>query len=180
MVTENTRLCTRLWQLQKFRFILKFVLHFLCIGTISKHDTKPWIQDRHPMGKIDCVKTQIRICCIYCAWEPQWSDGWSSGRVIKTHWGRVTHTCVGNLTFIGPDNGLAPGRRQAIIWSNARILLIGPWGANFSEILIGIQAFSVTKMHLKMSSAKGRPFCVGLNVLNRHFGEPELRHGSQA
>ena len=82
-----------------------------------------------------------------------------------THWGRVTHICVGNLTIIGPDNGLSPGRRQAIIWTNAGILLIGPWGTNFSEILIGIQAFSFKKMHLKMSSAKWRPFCLGLNVL---------------
>ena len=39
--------------------------------------------------------------------------------VWLTHWGRVTHICVGNLTIIGPDNGLSPGRRQAIIWSNA-------------------------------------------------------------
>ena len=83
-----------------------------------------------------------------------------------THWGRVTHTCVGNLTIIGPDNGLSPGRRQAIIWTDAGILLIGPWGTNFSEILIGIQTFSFKKMHLKMSSAKWRPFCLGLNVLN--------------
>ena len=28
------------------------------------------------------------------------------------------HICVGNLTIIGSDNGLAPGRRQAIIWTN--------------------------------------------------------------
>ena len=83
-----------------------------------------------------------------------------------THWGRVTHICVGNLTIIGPDNGLSPGRRQAIIWTNAGILLIWPWGTNFSEILIGIQAFSFTKMHLKMSSAKWGPFCLGLNVLS--------------
>ena len=32
-----------------------------------------------------------------------------------THWGRATHICVGNLTIIGSDNGLSPGRRQAII-----------------------------------------------------------------
>ena len=83
-----------------------------------------------------------------------------------THWGRVTHICVGNLTIIGPDNGLSPGRCQAIIWTNAGMLLIGPWGTNFSEILIGIQTFSFKKMHLKMSSAKWRPFCLGLNVLN--------------
>ena len=78
---------------------------------------------------------------------------------------RVTHICVGNSTIIGPDNGLSPGGRQAIIWTNAGILLIGPWGTNFSEILIGIQTFSLKKTRLKMSSAKWRPFCLGLNVL---------------
>ena len=46
------------------------------------------------------------------------------------------------------------------------MLLIGPLGTNFIEIVIGIQAFSFKKMHLKMSSAKWRPFCLGLNVLN--------------
>ena len=51
-----------------------------------------------------------------------------------THWGRVTHICVGNLTIIGSDNGLSPGRRQAIIWANAGILLIWPLGTNFYEI----------------------------------------------
>ena len=34
----------------------------------------------------------------------------------------------------GADNGLAPDRRQAIIWTNARILLPGPLGTNFNEI----------------------------------------------
>ena len=86
-----------------------------------------------------------------------------------THWGRVTHICVGNLTIIGPDNGLSPGRRQAIIWSNAGILLIEPWGTNFSEISIGIHTFSFKKIHLKMSCAKWRPFCLGLNVLISSF-----------
>ena len=57
---------------------------------------------------------------------------------VLTHWGRVTHMCVSKLTIIGSDNGLTPGRRQAIIWINAGILLIGPLGTNFSEILIEI------------------------------------------
>ena len=70
-----------------------------------------------------------------------------------THWGRVTHICVSKLTSIGSDNGLSPRRRQAIIWTNAGILLMGPLGTNFSEILVGIQTFSLRKMHLKMSSA---------------------------
>ena len=82
-----------------------------------------------------------------------------------THWGRVAHICVGKLINIGSDNGLSPGRRQAIIWTNAGILLIGHLGTNFNEILIGIQTFSFKKMHLKMSSAKWRPFCLGLIVL---------------
>ena len=82
-----------------------------------------------------------------------------------THWGRVTQICVGKLTNIGSDNGLSPGRRQAIIWTNAGILLIGPLGTNFSEFLIVIHTSSFNKMHLKMSSAKWRPFCFGLNVL---------------
>ena len=77
----------------------------------------------------------------------------------------MTHICVGKLTIIGSDNGLAPGRRQAIIWINAGILLIGPLGTNFSEISIEILTFSFTKMRLKVSSAKWRPFCLGLNVL---------------
>ena len=83
-----------------------------------------------------------------------------------------------NLTTIGSDNDLSPGRRQAIIWTNAGILLIGPLGTNFSEISIKILTFSFTKMRLKVSSAKWRPFCLGLNVLSvgqicvgvQHFG----------
>ena len=60
---------------------------------------------------------------------------------VSTHWGRVTHICVGKLTIIGSDNGLSPDRRQAIIWTNDAILLIGPLGTNFNEMLIEIIAF---------------------------------------
>ena len=97
-------------------------------------------------------------------------------RFLLTHWGRVTHICVGNLTIIGSDNGLSPGRRQAIIWTNDIILLIGPLGTNFSEILIKIDTFSFKKMHLKMSSAKWRPFCLGRNVLNIPVTERCIRY----
>ena len=77
----------------------------------------------------------------------------------------MTHICVSKLTTIGSDNGLSPGRRQAIILTKAGILLIGPLGINFSENLIEIYTFSFKKMHLKISSGKWRPFCVDLNVL---------------
>ena len=59
-----------------------------------------------------------------------------------------------NWVSIGSGNGLSPARRQAIAWTNAHLLSIGPLGTNFSEILIKIWNFSFTKMHLKTSSAK--------------------------
>ena len=62
----------------------------------------------------------------------------------------MTQICVSELTIIGSDNGLSPGRRHAIIWNIAGLLLIEPLGTNFSEILIGIQTFSFKKMHLNM------------------------------
>ena len=52
-------------------------------------------------------------------WNLQVLEGW-------THWGQVTHICVNKLNIIGSDNGLSPGRRQAIIRTNAGILLIWP------------------------------------------------------
>ena len=68
-------------------------------------------------------------------------------------------------TIIGSDNGLSPVRQQAIIWTNAAILSIRPIGTYFSEILFKIKKFSFKEMHLKMSSAEWRPFCLSLNVL---------------
>ena len=79
-----------------------------------------------------------------------------------THWGCVTHICVSKLTIISSDNGLSPGRRQAIICTNAGILFVELLGTKFSEFLIKIIRFSVKNMHLKMLSAKWLPFCLGL------------------
>ena len=58
----------------------------------------------------------------------------SASEGLSTHWGQVTHICIAKLTIIGSDNGLSPGQHQAIISTNAGILLIGPLGTNFSEI----------------------------------------------
>ena len=88
-----------------------------------------------------------------------------------THWGRVMHICISKLTIIGSDNGLLPGWHQAIIWTNAGILLIWSLGTNFSEMSIEIYTFSFKKMHLKMSSGKWWPFCLTLNVVNIASGK---------
>ena len=66
-----------------------------------------------------------------------------------------------NQIGIGSDNGLSPIRRQAIIWTSAGLLSIGPLGTSFSQIRIQIQNFSFTNVHLQISSAKWRPFCPG-------------------
>ena len=60
---------------------------------------------------------------------------------------------------------MSPGRCRAVTWTNVWILLVGPLGTNFSEMLIEIHTFSFKKIHLKMSSGKCRPFCLVLNVL---------------
>ena len=65
----------------------------------------------------------------------------------------LTHICI-----IGSNNGLSPGQRQAIIWTNAGILLLAPLGTNFSEILIKIYTFSVMKIHLKCRLWNGGHF----------------------
>ena len=97
-----------------------------------------------------------------------------------THWGRVTHKCVSKIIIIGSDNGSSPGRLQAINWTNAGILLIGPLGINFSEILIEINIFPLKKMHLKMSSAKRRLFRLDLNELILIYRQTEYYQGTLA
>ena len=61
------------------------------------------------------------------------------------------------------------GLHQAIIWTNAGILLIWPLATNFSEILIEINTFSLKKRHLKMSSEKWRPFVSASMCWDQHL-----------
>ena len=104
------------------------------------------------------------------------TDFWYStlsldGLPSLTHWGRVTHICISNLTIIGSDNGLSPGRCQAIIWTNVGKLLIRPLGTNFSEILIRVPTFSFRKMELNMSSVKWRPLSRPQWVISSDAGD---------
>ena len=114
-----------------------------------------WRHDRHCISI--CSKLQRMLQTCLCIMAYSW------GILLQlTHWGRTTHICVGKLTIIGSDNGLSPGRRHAIIRTNAGILLIRPLRTNFSEFLVEILIVSFKKMRLKVSSAKRRPFCLSL------------------
>ena len=77
-------------------------------------------------------------------------------QLISTEW-RIC--ALVNWVIIGTCNGLSPVRRQAITWTNAGLISIGPLGTNFSKILIGILLFSFKKIHLKMPSVKMASFC---------------------
>ena len=57
--------------------------------------------------------------CPIALLQPEWYTNINSLRPSE-------HICVGDLTIIGPDNGLSPGRHQAIILTNAALLLILP------------------------------------------------------
>ena len=79
-------------------------------------------------------------------------------KVSLTLWGQVTHICISELTIIGSDNGLSPGRRQAMIWTNAWILLIWTLATNFGENLSEIYTFSLKKCIWKCRLENGGPF----------------------
>ena len=64
----------------------------------------------------------------------------------------MTRICVSKLTIVVSDNG---------------ILLIGTSATNFGEILSKIHTFSFRKMHLKTTSVKWLPHCLGLSILHR-------------
>ena len=70
-----------------------------------------------------------------------------------------------NYTINGSGNGLSPGRRQAIIWTNDGILLTGPLGTNLIEISTEVQKILFNKMHLQRSSRNWRPIYLGLSVI---------------
>ena len=78
----------------------------------------------------------------------------------------MTHICVIKLIIIDSDNGLAPVRRQAIIWTNAGILSIGPfnwnklqWKFNRNSYIF-IQENAFENVVWKMASILSRPQCV--------------------
>ena len=110
-----------------------------------------WFIRKHQTLLVLCIKEGY-----YCNFVKSFNSQRPSDAYMRQwnyhHWSRI---------------GLSSGRRQAIIWTNAGILLIGPLGIDFSENLIEINIVSFNKMHLKMSSAKWRLFRFGLNVLNQ-------------
>ena len=170
-------------------------LHDTTLRTNPDDFQKLWMPDHilmHDMTRVSAIGTRHRMCDVF----PHWpcfqvsTNMWKADRIVT---GFIyfqimlerTNMFLLRLIFIKqlPNSRLhfdlsirdntveyrynAPERRQPIIWTNAGILLIGPLGTNFSEILIEILTFSLEKMRSKVSSAKRRPFCLGLNLLSK-------------
>ena len=131
---------------------------------------------KNKMGKIEPFEKAVLIVVsqLKTFFTPRALQGAQTflNKTGVTHCGRVAHICVSKLTIIGSDNGLSPGRRQAIIWTNDGILCSWPSGTKFSETLIEIRIFLFKKMHLKMSFAKWWQFCLGPNALKRRSFDP--------
>ena len=72
---------------------------------------------------------------------------------------------VSEVTIIGSDNCLSPGRRQAIIWNNAENIITCTIRNKLQRTLNRNWYFSFKKIQLKMESGKWRPLCVDLNGL---------------
>ena len=76
----------------------------------------------------------------------------------------MTHICVSKPTTIGSDNGLSPAWRQAIIWTNDRILFIVPLETKFGGFLIRIYKFfsmkRIWKRRMRNGGHLSRPRCV--------------------
>ena len=68
------------------------------------------------------------------------------------------YMCISKLSIIVSDNGLSPGRRQAVVWTNAGMLLIGPLATNFSEIWSKFKHFHSRKSILKCRLENGGHF----------------------
>ena len=80
---------------------------------------------------------------------------------IYQHWRWVTHICVSNLTIIGSDNGLSPGRRQVIIWTKMNIVywaLVNKlqWTLN-RNLYISIQGNAFENVAWKMVAILSQP-----------------------
>ena len=98
-----------------------------------------------------------------------------------THWGRVTHICIGKLTIIGSDNGLSPGRRQAIDYLNQCWNIVNSKLRNkFQWFLkrnssIFIQENAFENVVRKMAAILSRPQCdTTACIYFRQPNEPSL------
>ena len=82
--------------------------------------------------------------------------------ILITHWGRVTHLCVGNLTINGSDTGLSPAPSHylnqcwnIVNWTPGNKL---QWNLN-RNLYIFIQENALENIVWKIAAILSRPQC---------------------
>ena len=146
-------------------------------SSLQHQNTENWQSNPHLFRWImECY--WFHLCCIcyqsssitYCVIFHQDIKRFNSIAVISmySHYVIVAkwqiYASVNWATF-GSDNCLVPGRHQAIVWTNAGVLLSRPSETNFCEILIVIHISTSKKMNLILLFTKCWPFCLSPNVL---------------
>ena len=92
-----------------------------------------------------------------------------------THWGRVTHICIDNLTIIGSDNGLSPGRlylNQCWNIVNWTVMNKLQWNFNVNSYIL-IQENAFENVGCEMASILSRPQCVNTLLLFNEYTVPQ-------
>ena len=99
----------------------------------------------------------------FCLWPPS-TCIWN----FKLKFQSKLDLCSGNHVVYRQTDGRTDGRTRWIQYTPppTGLLSIRPQGEYFNEILIKIKTFSFKKIHLKVLSAKSRPFCLGFDVLH--------------
>ena len=123
---------------------------YIFINEKTGPKSRDWYHERY-LVKTQTVNSNLkwnRLADVTLFFEVQLLKLW--GYIIEAGW----RIYVSKLNIIGSDNGLSPDRRQAIIWTNAGILLIWPLGTHFSDMLIEINTSSFKKIYFKMSCEK--------------------------
>ena len=93
-------------------------------------------------------------------------SGWIMGQNIKHSETRACRYTSVNWAVISLGNGLSPVFYQTIAWANVELLSICPVGATWWNLNQSTKLFFKI-LHLEMSSARCRPFCLCPNVLER-------------
>ena len=147
------------------------------------HDESSYIESQQEMNPVHVRGGQLvsfwekkqTIYNRYCQ-----SQGSNPIPVARSSW-RV-NSLRPRLTSIGLDNGLSPDRRQAIIWTNAGLLLIGTkpqWNFN-RDFYIIIQENVFEIVVWKMAAILSRAFSLPENGLMRLLGSnPSHASGRQ-
>ena len=127
--------------------IIEFLveINHVCINSF-KHSNAKWC---HRSGSI--YRRRWSVTFALDIFNNKW---------IPSRWDRVAHICVSKLTIIDSDDGLSPGRRQAIFWTNAGILLMGHLGNSNRKSYFFFKKIHFKNVVWKMAAILSRPQCV--------------------